>query len=199
MNPGAMALTVMPFLASSMAADLGETDDPGLRRRVVGLAEVAVQPDHGADVDDPAVAGLDHVRQDSCGQVEDAPQVGLEDRHPTRPRDILANDRSRVIPALFTSTSILPKCSLTLATAVAMDDGSRTSQPMAYPWPPDAAIAAVTVLGQCLVVVADIVGVVGNGHAAAASEFESDLPADAAWIPRDQARRAPQLSHLGPP
>ena len=58
--------------------------------------------------------------------------------------DILASERSRVIPALLTSTSIVPNRSTTLATAGSIVSGSATSRPNANDWPPEATISAAT-------------------------------------------------------
>ena len=54
MNPGAMALTVMPREANSRATDLRETDQPRLARRVIALARVADEADDRGNVDDAA-------------------------------------------------------------------------------------------------------------------------------------------------
>ena len=58
--------------------------------------------------------------------------------------DIFASERSRVIPALFTSTSIFPKRSTTAATAGSMAAGSPTSKPNANESPPKGAISVTT-------------------------------------------------------
>ena len=58
--------------------------------------------------------------------------------------DILASDRSRVIPALLTSASIFPKRSTTFATAFSTASASWTSQPNTNAVPPLVAISAAT-------------------------------------------------------
>ena len=58
--------------------------------------------------------------------------------------DILASERSRVIPALLTSTSILPKRSTTEATAGSTASRSWTSHPNANALPPRVSISATT-------------------------------------------------------
>jgi hypothetical protein len=56
----------------------------------------------------------------------------------------LASERSRVIPALLTSTSILPKRSTTAATAGSTASLSWTSNPKAKALPPLVSISAAT-------------------------------------------------------
>ena len=75
---GEIALTVIPKPASSLAVDAGEPDDPGLRRGVVGLADVAVQPGVRRDVDDPPVVLLTHRRDRRPRDVERAGEVHAE-------------------------------------------------------------------------------------------------------------------------
>src|SRR5690606_37900972 len=61
---------------------LGEADDGRFCRGVVGLAEVAGMAYDAGDVDDAAVAPLDHVVDERLGRVEDAVQVDVDDRVP---------------------------------------------------------------------------------------------------------------------
>ena len=57
---------------------LGEADHPGLRRRIVRLAPVAVQADDRADVDDRAGSFLHHRPRHGAAGVEDRAQIGLD-------------------------------------------------------------------------------------------------------------------------
>ena len=67
---------------------LGQADEPGLGRGVVGLAHLAGLPGHRGDVHDPAALGLEHRAGHGLGHVERPEQVRLEhlapalDRHP---------------------------------------------------------------------------------------------------------------------
>src|SRR5438552_9928180 len=61
---------------------LGEADEPGLARGVVGLSRVAGQPDDRRDVDDAAVALLQHGPQRRPRAVEGAAEVRVEDLVP---------------------------------------------------------------------------------------------------------------------
>src|SRR5829696_4108873 len=56
---------------------LGKAEQPGLGRRVVGLADVAGLPDERTHVDDLAPALVRHVRQDGVDRVEGAVEVYL--------------------------------------------------------------------------------------------------------------------------
>ncbi len=57
---------------------LGEPDQPGLRRRVVGLARLAGLARHARDVDDAPGARPEHRPQDRLRRVEGAEEVHLE-------------------------------------------------------------------------------------------------------------------------
>ncbi len=57
---------------------LGHGDDAGLGRGVIGLAEVAVQPDHAGRAENGAAAALDHVRRDDLGAAEHRAQVHVD-------------------------------------------------------------------------------------------------------------------------
>src|SRR5215211_2528513 len=59
---------------------VGQPEQPRLGRGVVGLADVALLPDHRADVDDPAVAAVQHVLEHRPAQVEGTRQVDVD--HP---------------------------------------------------------------------------------------------------------------------
>ena len=80
-------------------------------------------------------------------------------------RDILASDRSRVIPALLTRTSTLPQRSTTLAIAVVdglriadvATDGERLAS--------GSRDLGGDVVGVRLVIVSDVVGVIADRHA----------------------------------
>ena len=61
---------------------LGEADQPGLRRGVVGLPGVAHLPDHRADRDDPAAALLQHRPHRRLRQHERGGEVGGHHRVP---------------------------------------------------------------------------------------------------------------------
>src|SRR3954452_22311760 len=61
---------------------LREADDPGLRRRVVGLAPVAAYADDRRDVHDRAGAPLHHSAGDRATRVEDRAEVGLDHSAP---------------------------------------------------------------------------------------------------------------------
>ena len=75
----------------------------------------------------------------------------------------------------------MPQRSTTLAIAASTDAGLRTSQPMAYAWPPAADDLGGDLVRLCLEIVSLIVGEIADRHGTAeSSEFESDLPADAA-------------------
>src|SRR5215208_2460154 len=61
---------------------LGEAEQPGLGRRVVGLSYVAGLSDEGAHVDDLAPALVRHVRQRRVYRVEGAVEIYLDDLVP---------------------------------------------------------------------------------------------------------------------
>ena len=82
MNPGATTFTVMLRDADLARQRLAEADQPGLRRRVVGLAGVAHLADHRADGDDPAAALLQHRLQRRLAEGEGRGQVGGDDLVP---------------------------------------------------------------------------------------------------------------------
>ena len=64
---------------------LGEPDQAGLGGGVVGLAEVADAADDAGDVDDPSPVAGRHPLDEMLGDVEDAGQVGVDDRVPHLP------------------------------------------------------------------------------------------------------------------
>ena len=69
--------------AGDLAGDrLGQADQPGLGRGVVGLARLARLAGDARHVDDPAGAGLEHRAEDRLGAVEGTEQVDLEDHLP---------------------------------------------------------------------------------------------------------------------
>ena len=57
---------------------LGETEQPGLGRRVIGLADVADLADDRADVHDPARSAFDHMLEDRLGHAKRAEEVHIE-------------------------------------------------------------------------------------------------------------------------
>src|SRR5688572_1016507 len=61
---------------------LRETDDPGFRRGVIGLPEVAVDADDRRDVDNRACTALHHRASGGATRVEDRRQVRVEHRAP---------------------------------------------------------------------------------------------------------------------
>src|SRR5437773_4009478 len=61
---------------------LGETGHAGLGRRIVGLAELALDRVHRRDVDDAAPAALDHAVDHLARDIEDAVEVGVDHLHP---------------------------------------------------------------------------------------------------------------------
>src|SRR5215211_8586726 len=61
---------------------VGQPEQPRLGRGVVGLADVALLPNHRADVDDPAVAPVQHVLEHGPAEVEGAGQVDVDDPVP---------------------------------------------------------------------------------------------------------------------
>src|SRR5690606_8137001 len=66
--------------AQFAAPGQGEADDAGFGGHVVGLAEVAVEADHGTGVQDDAAALSDHAGNDGLGGIEDALQVPVDHR-----------------------------------------------------------------------------------------------------------------------
>src|SRR5215212_3485961 len=67
---------------------LGEAEQPGLGRRVVGLSYVAGLSDEGAHVDDLAPALVRHVRQRRVYRVEGAVEIYLYDLVPVVDREL---------------------------------------------------------------------------------------------------------------
>ena len=139
-----------------------------------------MQADHGADVDDAAVAGLDHVRQHPRGHVEDARQVRLEHGVPLFLRHLgqraIAGDPGVVdedvdIAAALDDAGDRPVDGRRIADVAT--DGVRLA-PCRHDLGGD-------VVRVRLVVVSDVVGVIADRHGTAvSSQLESDLPADAA-------------------
>ena len=82
--PAAIALTVIPVGPSSRARERVKPDDGGLGRGVRGLAEhpAALLRGHRGHVHDPAVAAVDHVRQERLGDQVGAGGVDREDLVP---------------------------------------------------------------------------------------------------------------------
>ena len=65
-----------------LAERLGQADQPRLRRAVVRRVRVAFLAGDRRDVDDPAVAARDHVRDDRAAGEEGAGQVDVDDPAP---------------------------------------------------------------------------------------------------------------------
>src|SRR5215218_11034240 len=79
---GAEGVDGDPEAGQFLGGRLGEAEQPGLGRRVVGLAYIAGLSDEGAHVDDLAAALVRHVRQDRVDRVEGAIEVYLYDLVP---------------------------------------------------------------------------------------------------------------------
>ena len=77
-NPGAMAFTVIPREASSLAADLGQSDDSCLGGRVIGLACISCHPYDRGQIDDPAAFLPQHLTGGKPDGVEGSLQIGLD-------------------------------------------------------------------------------------------------------------------------
>jgi hypothetical protein len=75
--------------AQFAAPGLGEADDAELAGGIVGLAEVAVDADHAAGVEDHARALRQHRRQHGLRAMEHAAQVDVDDRVELRQRHLL--------------------------------------------------------------------------------------------------------------
>src|SRR5215217_5495701 len=88
-KPGADCVHGDPGAGQFLSRCLGEAEQPGLGRRVVGLADIAGLADKGAHVDDLAAALLGHVRQDRADRVEGAVEVYLDDLVPILDRELL--------------------------------------------------------------------------------------------------------------
>ena len=85
------------------------------------------------------------------------------------------------MPALLTSTSTLPQRSTTLATADVDGRGIADVATDGERLAPGSHDLGGDVVRVCLVIVSDVVGVIADRHRpAVSSQFESDLPADAA-------------------
>ena len=82
MTAGATQLTSTPVRATSFAIDFVERDHRSLRRRVGGRHRVALLAGDRRDVDDPAVAALDHAGEHGAVAEEDAVGVDREDALP---------------------------------------------------------------------------------------------------------------------
>src|SRR5215210_5952516 len=86
---GAEGVDGDPEAGQFQGCRLGEAEQPGLGRRVVGLSYVAGFPDEGAHVDDLAPALVRHVRQDRVDRVEGAVEVHLYDLVPVVDGELL--------------------------------------------------------------------------------------------------------------
>ena len=110
--------------ADALAAELARpgldhADHAELRRRIVGLAEVAVQTDDRRGVQDAARMLLEHDVHDRLRAVVDAFEVDVDD-----PLELVVGHfpecASCTIPALLTSVSIRPHAAITPSTIRAM-------------------------------------------------------------------------------
>ncbi len=90
---------------------LGEADDPGLGRRVVGLPRIAAPPDHARDAHDGAPAPFDHAAQHRLGDEEGALEVHRHDRVPLvlvhEQQDVVAGDAGVVDEDVHRAESLL--------------------------------------------------------------------------------------------
>jgi hypothetical protein len=105
----------------------------GLRRRVVRLAEVAVQPGAGGGVDD-AAADVGFTRLGafasvlrSVRHVSQVPQTWTFMTRSKSSADMFQTARSRTMPALLTTMSILPYVSIACCTMALAWASSPTS------------------------------------------------------------------------
>jgi hypothetical protein len=133
----------------------------GLGRRVVGLPGLALLAVDRRDLDDAAPALLHHVRHHLLGDVEHAVQVGVDDGFQSS-GVIFRNMRSRVMPALLTSTSIAP-CS-----ALRLGEGGHRAVPVG-----DVADRGVEGVAQRLLLAQPLVEVAAR--AAAGDDLEAFL------------------------
>jgi len=74
-SAGASALTVIPGLGDARCEVVGEADQPGLGRRVVGADDPAGEGRDRGDEQDPAEAAVLHPGDDALGQQERRTQV----------------------------------------------------------------------------------------------------------------------------
>src|SRR5215210_66098 len=88
-EPGAEGVDGDPVPGQFLGGRLGEAEQPGLGRRVVGLAYVAGLSDEGAHVDDLASALVRHVWQRRVDRVEGAVEVYLDDLVPVVDGELL--------------------------------------------------------------------------------------------------------------
>src|ERR671913_584382 len=79
---GADSVDGDPEAGQFLGCSLGEAQQPGLGRRVVGLSYIAGLSDEGAHVDDLAPSLVGHVRQHRVDRVEGAVEVHLNDLVP---------------------------------------------------------------------------------------------------------------------
>src|SRR5918998_561529 len=87
-EPGADRVHGYAVAGEFLGGGLGEAEQAGFGRRVVGLADIASLADEGAHVDDLASALLHHVRQRRVHGVEGAIQVHLDDLVPVLHREL---------------------------------------------------------------------------------------------------------------
>ena len=73
---------------------LGEPDQPGLRRRVVGLPRVADHPRDAGDVDDAAESLAEHGPERGAADVERGGQIDCDHRVPV----VIAEAHRQVVP-----------------------------------------------------------------------------------------------------
>ena len=82
MYPGDTVFTVTPLRGDLARERHRESVHPRLGGGVVGLAELALDAVEGGDVDDPSETALRHPVDDVLGHVEDAVEVGGQNRIP---------------------------------------------------------------------------------------------------------------------
>ena len=86
MYPGAIALTLTPRPAHSLASALVNCATRALRGSVGRHADAALKRQHRRDVDDLTAAAIEHVPAGVAAQAKDAGEIDLEHRCPSRRR-----------------------------------------------------------------------------------------------------------------
>ena len=108
---------------------LREADDPGLRRRVVRLAPVAVDADDRRDVDDRAGALLHHRPASRRGTCRRPTRGSSRSRCASRRRTCARAGRRASGPALLTRMSRSPASSTSRAASSALETSAWTARP----------------------------------------------------------------------
>ena len=118
----------------------GETDQSGLRGRVICLACLTHLAENAGDVDDASPALLEHGTDDLLDAQISGGEIGLSTASQSA-RFMRMTSWSRVMPALFTRISILPNCAMAALTVALTCSSSVTSSAKAADLPPAAAIS----------------------------------------------------------